>query len=66
MEIAPQQLEKFRALYREKFNIELTPKEALEKAIPLLNIMKVVYREISHDDLTRVEERKKYLFKHYN
>lgn len=65
MEIAPAQLEKFRALYREKFNIELTPKEALEKALPLLNLMTFVYQPMKQDELQQVQERKRSLFFNY-
>ena len=57
MEIAPEQLEKFRALWRVRFGVELTPGEALERAIPLLTLMKAVYRPMTTDDLAMVRER---------
>ncbi len=61
MEIAPEQLNAFRALYREKFGIELTQKEALEKALPLLILLKASYRQMTEDDLKRVRERRQTL-----
>lgn len=62
MEIAPEQLDKFRAIYRAKFNIDLTPQEALEKAIPLLRLMQIVYQPMTEADLARVQVRQKTLF----
>ena len=57
MEIAPEQLEKFRALWRVRFGVEITPQEALERAIPLLTLMRAVYRPITEGDLKAVRER---------
>lgn len=61
MEIAPEQLDKFRAIYREKFGVELTPREALEKAIPLLRMMQIAYQPMTEADLARVRERQEKL-----
>jgi hypothetical protein len=57
MEIAPEQLAKFQALYREKFNIELTPQEALEKGLSLLTLMKAIYLPMTDTDLKNVTDR---------
>ena len=61
MEISPEQLERFRAIYQAKFGISLTAQEALEKALPLLTMMKAVYQPITEDDLKRVRERQQTL-----
>ncbi len=61
MEIAPEQLDKFRALYRAKFGIDLTPQEALDKAIPLLSLMQIAYRPMTEIDLASVRARQKTL-----
>ncbi len=61
MEIAPEQLDKFRALYRAKFGIDLTPQEALEKAIPLLRLMQIAYQPMTEADLARVRARQETL-----
>jgi len=63
MEISPERLNAFRAIYREKFGVELTPQEALEKALPLLALMNVVYQPITEDDLRNVQERRLTLLK---
>ena len=57
MEIAPEKLEKFRALWREKFGVEITPKEALEKALPLLTLMKAVYQPLTEAECQEVRQR---------
>ena len=62
MEVSPEQLEKFRAIYREQFGVELDPKETLEKAIALLQVMKHVYQPMTEVDLQRVQERRGHLF----
>lgn len=62
MEVSPEQLEKFRAIYREQFGVELDPKEALEKAIALLQVMKHVYQPMTEADLQRVQERRGHPF----
>lgn len=61
MEISPEQLDKFRAIYRAKFGIDLTPQEALEKAIPLLRLMQIAYQPMTEADLACVRERQKKL-----
>ncbi len=59
MEISPEQLNKFRAIYQTKFGIDLTPQEALEKAIALLNVVQLTYQPMTEADLLRVQERQK-------
>jgi len=63
MEISPEQLDSFRAIYRAKFGLELTPREALEKAIALLTLMKAVYQPMTADDLEQVRSRQLHLNK---
>ncbi len=61
MEIEPEQLDKFRAIYHAKFGLDLTPQEALEKAIPLLRLMQIIYQPITEVDLARVRTRRETL-----
>jgi hypothetical protein len=56
-EVSPEQIEKFRALWREKFGVEITPKEALEKVLPLLTLMKAVYRPMTEAERQEVQQR---------
>ncbi len=62
MEISPERLNAFRAIYSAKFTVELTPQEALEKALPLLTLMKAVYEPMTEKDLAYSEERRQKLF----
>lgn len=61
MEISPEQLDKFRVIYRAKFDIDLTPREALEKAIPLLRMMQITYQPMTEADLAHVRSRQETL-----
>lgn len=58
MRISPEALEEFKAIYKSEFGMDLTDAEALDKAIPLLNLMKAVYKPITVEDVRRFEERK--------
>lgn len=42
MELSEQQLNEFRALYKRRFGVDLTLKEAQEEALALLNLMKIL------------------------
>ena len=61
MEISPEQLESFRALYLKKFGIELTQQETLEKALALLTLMKAVYQPMTAEDQKAMEQRRSQL-----
>ena len=47
MRVSPEALEEFKVIYQKEFGIALTDAEALDKAIPLLNLMNAVYRPIT-------------------
>jgi hypothetical protein len=57
MEISSEQLESFRSLYVKNLGIELTPQEALEKALSLLGLMKNIYRPITKEQFDQVTQR---------
>jgi len=42
MQLKPHQVQSFKALYKEKFNIELTDQEALEKWLKIVSLMKII------------------------
>lgn len=62
MEISTEQLEKFRTIYKDKFGIEITLSQALEEALPLLTLMKSIYRPMTQDDLKQVQAHRQILF----
>jgi len=53
--ISEKSLEKFKKLYKDHFNIELSNEDALEKAIKLRRMVEIVYQPITQ------EEYEKYL-----
>ncbi len=57
MEISQVQLKAFRSLYQKHFGIELSKAETLEKALALLNLMRLVYRPITENDLDLIREK---------
>lgn len=59
--ISSESLAKFKALYKEHFNEELTDEEALPKAISLLRMMQLIYKPITKEDLDRVIKRREEL-----
>jgi len=46
MKIEPQDLERFRQLWKDSFHAEISQEEAQGKAILLLEMMKLVYRPL--------------------
>lgn len=38
--ISPEGLKEFLELYKDEYDVELTPEEAIAKALPILNIVK--------------------------
>ncbi len=46
MKIEPQDLERFRQLWKDSFHVEISQEEAQGKAILLLEMMKLVYRPL--------------------
>ena len=42
--ISEEQLEEFKLIYKEEFGKEISDKEALDKALNLVNLMKIVYQ----------------------
>lgn len=50
MKLAKEDIKKFQSLYLKRFGVELTEKEAYEKGLNLVNLMKVIYKPIKKDD----------------
>lgn len=51
-------LSKFKVLFKQEFGIELTDKEALERATRLLNLYKVVYLPEKNIKISKNYEKK--------
>ena len=61
MFIPATQLEKFKRIYKQEFNIKLSDQEAMEKGTRLLIGIKAMYRPISKDQYQKLQERRKKL-----
>lgn len=56
--ISKKQLEKFKQLYRDKFGMELTNQDALEKATKLVRLMEIIYKPMSLKDFNKMQKRR--------
>lgn len=59
--IIDKQLAKFKALYKAHFGEDLSPQDALDKAMKLLVIMKIVYKPITVEQYNQVQENRRQL-----
>jgi len=48
----------FKEIYQKEFDIELSDKDALEKTIKLLNLMKAVYKPMLKDDYKKLKKHR--------
>ncbi len=56
--ISEKSLEKFKKLYKDHFNIELSNQDALNKAIKLRRMVELVYKPITLDDYEKLQKRR--------
>ncbi len=57
--ISKDELEKFKAIYRKKTGKNISDQDALESATRLLNLVKLVYKPMTKNELEMVENRRK-------
>lgn len=62
MNLSAEQIMNFQSLYRNHFGIDLTVQEALEKALPLVTLMKATFQPMKEEDMLHVQERRQKLF----
>ena len=56
--ISKDALEKFKALYKSHFNIDLTDQEALDKGTRLMSLIKTVSQAIAEEEYDTVQKRR--------
>jgi RNA binding exosome subunit len=61
MQLSGQQLDKFMALYKAKFGIELDRQQAYEQAVKLIRLFEIIYKPISLADFEKVKKRQQEL-----
>ncbi|MFH2022636.1 MAG: hypothetical protein ABIJ33_05190 [Patescibacteria group bacterium] len=59
--ITDKQMAKFKTLYKSHFDEDLSPQDALDKAMKLLVMMKIVYKPMTVEQYNRVQESRKRL-----
>ena len=57
--ISKDALEKFKALYKNRFNIDLTDQEALDKGTRLIRLVKAVYKPMTQEEYDAVQKRRR-------
>ena len=56
--ISKERLEKFKKLYKDHFNIELSDQDALEKVIKLKRMVEIVYKPITQKEYEEYLKRR--------
>lgn len=57
--ISNKQLEEFKRIYRKQFGKDISDQDALESATKLLRLMEIVYKPMTRDEFSKLEERRK-------
>jgi hypothetical protein len=52
-------IQKFQALYRSEFGMEITAEEAYEKGIKLVRLMSAVYRPMTKEQFEKIQKHRK-------
>jgi hypothetical protein len=58
MQLADEHISEFQKLYKGRFGIELAREEVLAKSAKLLRLMELVYRPMTEEEFTSLQERK--------
>ncbi len=57
--ISKESLEEFKKIYRKQFGKDISDQDALESATKLLNLLRVVYKPMTKEEFSKLEERRK-------
>lgn len=57
MQLTPEQVAKFQAIYKAKFGREISREQAYEQGVKLVRLMQIIYRPMTQADLEKVEMR---------
>ena len=57
--ISKESLEEFKKIYRKRFGKDISDQDALESATKLLNLLRVVYKPMTKEEFSKLEERRK-------
>ena len=59
MELSDQHIAEFQTLYKNHFGKEISREEAYEKGIKLLRLIKLVYKPLTEEELSKLQKRRK-------
>lgn len=57
--ISKEHLEKFKTLYKQHFNKDISDQEALEKGTKLIRLIGLIYKPITRDEYEAVQKDRK-------
>lgn len=58
MQIPQEHLNKFKKLYKKKFDIELSDSEALSKATDLIRLIEIIYKPMTEAEYEKLQKRR--------
>lgn len=64
--ISNEQLEEFKRIYRKQFGRNISDQDALESATKLLDLLMVVYKPMTREEFSKLEERRKKIPKFFD
>ena len=56
--ISEKALKEFKTIYKKRFNIDLSDKDALESATKLLRLVEIIYKPMTKEEYERVQKRR--------
>jgi len=56
--ISEKALKEFKAIYKKKFDVDLSGQNALESATKLLRLVEIIYKPMTKEEYERVQKRR--------
>ena len=63
MLLSKEAIKEFKQIYRQEFSEKISDQTALELALNLLNLFRVIYRPITKEELKKIKKSKFEIFK---
>jgi len=57
--LSNKQIKQFQTLYKNRFGRKISKKEALEKGINLINLVRIIYRPMTETEYQQLQERRR-------
>jgi hypothetical protein len=59
MQFTKEQLDKFKRIYKEEYNEDISDSQALEMATNLITLLKIVYQPMTETEYNQLQESRK-------